>query len=175
MVTKIICLMSCQEWEEKSRRLEGVEIESCSSLVVGVFWSRVCVCVMKIVSWNITGLGGFEKRREVNQLVREKQPFILCIQETKMVLLDDHVCKTMWGDVNMDFSFQPSVGASSGLAIIWDKKEVEVLSSTSFEHVLMVAGKFVKSGEHFVLFNVYAPCDVNRQEGLWDSISDRLW
>jgi exonuclease III len=128
----------------------------------------VSVCVMKLVSWNVRGLGGFEKRREVSRLVREKQPFILCIQETKLAVLDDYVCKAMWGDVNVDFSFQPSVGASGGLAIIWDTNEVEVWSSMSLDHVLVVDGKFVKSGEHFVLFNVYAPCDVNRQEALWE-------
>jgi len=31
---------------------------------------------MKIISWNVRGLGGFEKRREVCQLVREKKPFM---------------------------------------------------------------------------------------------------
>jgi len=141
---------------------------------VGGRRSRVWVCVMKIVSWNVRGLGGFAKRREVTQLVREKQPFILCIQETKLVLLDVQSCIALWGDVNVDFSFQPSVGASGGLATLWDKKEVDVWLSMSFEHMLVIAGKFVKSGEQFILFNVYAPCDVHRQEALWVSISHRL-
>jgi hypothetical protein len=44
--------------------------------------------VMKIISWNVRGLGGSEKRREVSQLVREKKPFILCIQETKLSIID---------------------------------------------------------------------------------------
>jgi hypothetical protein len=39
--------------------------------------------LMKLISWNVRGLGGFEKRREVRQLVREKCPFIFCIQESK--------------------------------------------------------------------------------------------
>jgi len=43
---------------------------------------------MKIISWNVRGLGGFEKRREVCNLVREKKPLILCIQETKLVSID---------------------------------------------------------------------------------------
>jgi len=34
---------------------------------------------MKIVSWNVRGLGGFEKRREVRKLVGEKKSSILCI------------------------------------------------------------------------------------------------
>jgi len=75
-----------------------------------------CVIVMKLISWNIRGLGGFEKRRKVCQLVREKQQFILCIQETKLPVFD----------------------VTKLLVTIWDTKEVEVWSSMSFEHVLVI-------------------------------------
>jgi len=67
---------------------------------------------MKLISWNVWGLGGFEKRREVKLLVREKCPFILCLQETKLVIFDDMVCKSIWGDTSVSYSFQPSEGAS---------------------------------------------------------------
>jgi exonuclease III len=43
--------------------------------------------VMKIISWNVRGLGGHEKRREVCQLMRNKQPFIFCIQERSYLFL----------------------------------------------------------------------------------------
>ena len=39
-------------------------------------------------------------------------------------------------------------------------------SSTSFDHVLMIMGRFYKSNEQFVVFNVYAPCDVTSQQAL---------
>ena len=134
-----------------------------------------CLCVvMKIISWNVCGLGWFEKRREVGQLVREKKHFILCIQETKLVSFDVHLCKSFLGDNDVAFSYQPSVGASGGLVTVWDTKEVEVWSSMSFEHVLVISGRFVKTEENFVLFNVYSPCDVIRQEALWISMSTRL-
>jgi len=44
---------------------------------------------MKILSYNVRGLGGGEKRVEVRRLVTEKNPFILCIQESKLILVDD--------------------------------------------------------------------------------------
>lgn len=31
---------------------------------------------MKLLSFNVRGLGGWEKRREVQRLVREKNPFV---------------------------------------------------------------------------------------------------
>jgi len=132
------------------------------------------VFVMKIISWNVRGLGGFEKKREVSQLVREKKSFILCIQETKLSVIDGLVCKSIRGDTNVDFSFQASRGASGGLVTLWDVKEVEVWSSSQLEHVLGIHGRFVKSGEEFFMLNVHAPCDISRQQTLWYNISLRL-
>jgi len=34
---------------------------------------------MTLLSWNVRGLGGMEKRREVRLLVGEKKPFIICL------------------------------------------------------------------------------------------------
>jgi hypothetical protein len=101
---------------------------------------------MKIISWNVRGLGGF----------------------------DMLVCKSIWSDINVDFSFQQSRGASGGLLTLWDCTEVEVWSSFQFEHVLGIQGRFVKTWEEFTLLNVYASCDVSCQQALWFKISQRL-
>ena len=134
-----------------------------------------CVYIaVKLLSWNVRGLGGAEKRKEVSKLVRENNPFILCIQESKLPVFDAFVCKSIWGEGTVDYSYQPSVGASGGIVTIWDLSEVEVWSTVSFDHVLAVAGRFVQSGELFVVFNVYAPCDSSRQQALWNVLSSRI-
>ena len=61
---------------------------------------------MKVVSWNVRGLGGLEKRREERKLVGEKSPFILCLQETKLAVCDDILCTSLWGDPNHAFSYR---------------------------------------------------------------------
>ncbi|ERN18308.1 hypothetical protein AMTR_s00055p00181930 [Amborella trichopoda] len=43
---------------------------------------------MKVVSWNIKGLGGDMKRRLLRRLVRAQKPHIFLLQETKIALLD---------------------------------------------------------------------------------------
>ena len=107
------------------------------------------------------GLGGLEKRKELRKLVDEKKPFILCLQETKLVVCDDFLCTSVWGDINHDFSFRPSMGASGGLLTMWDTKEVEVWSS-------------VRNNEEFYVFNIYAPCEPRAKQELWASLADRL-
>jgi exonuclease III len=36
---------------------------------------------MKIASYNVRGVGGFEKRIEVRRVVADKKSFVLCLQE----------------------------------------------------------------------------------------------
>ncbi|KEH25499.1 endonuclease/exonuclease/phosphatase family protein [Medicago truncatula] len=129
---------------------------------------------MKLVSWNIRGLGGVEKKREVRSLLKEKSLFIVCLQETKLQVCDDGICSSMWDLKLMAFSFRPSQGASGGLLNVWDLTEVDVWSTVSLKHVLVIHGRFLKSNEEFHLFNIYAPCDSQARRVLWESLSLRL-
>lgn len=74
---------------------------------------------MKLLSWNIRGLGGVEKHREVRLLVGEKLPWIVCLQETKLSVFSSALVASLWGNSNFNFSFRPSEGASGGLLIMW--------------------------------------------------------
>jgi hypothetical protein len=87
---------------------------------------------------------------------------------------DDSVCSSMWEVQSMAFSFRPSIGASGGLLTACDRSEVEVWATTSFEHIFVIHGRFLKSNEEFYVFNVYAPCDNRDQEVLWESLSVRI-
>jgi len=113
---------------------------------------------MKVMSYNVRGLGGVEKRSEVCRLVREKVPFVLCIQESKLAMVDDILVTSLWGNSERAFSFQPSIGASGGLLSVWDTTVVDVWLTMSFIHVLMIKGRVILTGQEFVIVNVYAPC-----------------
>jgi len=77
----------------------------------------------------------------------------------------------MWGDPKHAYSYQPSREASGGLLIMWDTMEVEVWSTVSQDHVLIIHGKFLRTNEEFYLFNIYAPCDSPTKQQLWVSLS----
>jgi hypothetical protein len=54
---------------------------------------------MRLLSWNVRGLGGLEKRKEVRGLLNEKRLCIVCIQETKLGVCDDFFKCFSVGDV----------------------------------------------------------------------------
>ena len=132
---------------------------------------RGVVFPMKLMSYNVRGLGGGEKRVEVRKLVSEKQPFVLCIQESKLEVIDDWMIKSLWGDAACGYSYQPSRGASGGLVTVWDTSCVTVWFTMSFNHVLVIKGMVNQTTEDFIIFNVYAPCDSEAKRALWDKLS----
>jgi len=65
---------------------------------------------MKILSWNVRGLGGIVKRPEVRKLLSKNNPSIICLQEMKMSVIDEALCLSLWGDVSHSYSFRPDEG-----------------------------------------------------------------
>lgn len=63
---------------------------------------------------------------------------------------------------------------SGGMIIIWDCLEVEVWLSFTFNHVLLINGRFVKTNEEFILVNVYVPFDVATKKPLSNILLERL-
>jgi len=70
---------------------------------------------IRIFSWNVRGVGGFEKRKEVWKLVLEKKSFYLVVTKTKLYVADDYLCFSIWGSTSIGFSFWSLVCASGGL------------------------------------------------------------
>ena len=96
---------------------------------------------------------------------------MMCIQESKLGVVDDWMIKSIWSDVACGYSYQPSVGASGGLVTVWDTSYVNVWFTMSFRHVLVIKGTVVSTAENFTVVNVYAPCDSEAKRALWDALS----
>jgi len=126
---------------------------------------------MKLLSFNVRGLGGWEKRREIQRLVWERNPFVFCIQETKLQVIDDFACRSLWGSETYGFSYRPSLRAAGGILTLLNSNDVDVQVSTSFENVLTIKGRFIKSGVAFAIANIFAPYDNGGRVHLWERIA----
>ncbi|GAU29337.1 hypothetical protein TSUD_227080 [Trifolium subterraneum] len=119
----------------------------------------------------VKGKGGaLEKRREIRKLVLEKRVDILCIQESKMEVVDDSLILSLWGPGEVNFSFVPSVGASGGIITLWNPCVVNVWSSIRVENCLIINGNYIQSQTNFFLANIYASCDEQRRVCLWNAL-----
>jgi len=51
---------------------------------------------------------------------------------------------------------------------VWDSSRLDVWSTMSFGHVLVIRGRVTMIAEEFIIFNVYAPCDTVAKRELWE-------
>lgn len=129
-------------------------------------WS---VGIMKVISYNARGLAVVRKRWRFDINPRKKF-FCGVYSGIKVEFIDNFLIKSIWGDAPCDYSYQPSVGASGGLITMWDKSLIDVCSSMSFAHVIVVSGRVILTGEDVVVVNVYAPCEQIAKRDLWDRL-----
>lgn len=75
---------------------------------------------MKILSYNIRGLGGRVKKEEVRGLIGKFCPDFVCLQETKYC---DHMSfnpLSIWGsNVNAGWAAKDAIGQSGGIWSSW--------------------------------------------------------
>ncbi|GAU46155.1 hypothetical protein TSUD_401590 [Trifolium subterraneum] len=78
----------------------------------------------RILSYNVRCLGAVEKRREFRRLISERRVDVLCIQESKMEVVEESLIRYLWGSDsdNVDF-FLANVYApceSAGRVNLWN-------------------------------------------------------
>ena len=73
---------------------------------------------MKIISWNIRGLGSRKKRRVVKDFLRFQNLDVVMFQETKREVCDRRFVGSVWLVRNKEWAALPACGASGGILII---------------------------------------------------------
>lgn len=51
---------------------------------------------MKVLSWNVRGLGGVDRRLLVKEIVRKNKVSIVMLQETKLSSMLEALVRDMW-------------------------------------------------------------------------------
>lgn len=52
---------------------------------------------MKILSYNVRGLGSSVKKNELKDLINKHKIEFCCVQETRLKLISNVDCKLIWG------------------------------------------------------------------------------
>ena len=58
---------------------------------------------VRIISWNVRGLNEQDKRLRVRNLIRKWGPDVVCLQKTKIGLINRAVIRSLWGGVLSPF------------------------------------------------------------------------
>lgn len=129
---------------------------------------------MKIGSYNIRGLGGRAKKKEVQQIVKNQKLDLLCLQETKMENVSRCDGGALWDGDYFDWVWQQSQGAAGSLFIMWRTTIFTLQQSFQGDGFIGVRGLWGINRIEITLVNVYAPCDSGRKAQLWHNIRDLM-
>ncbi|KAH7660831.1 Exodeoxyribonuclease III protein [Dioscorea alata] len=79
---------------------------------------------MKILSWNVRGLGRPSKRHLVKDFIFSSRADVVCLQESKLQDLHTSTWRSIGGSRLNTFDFLPALGTSGGIIIAWDSSQV---------------------------------------------------
>lgn len=81
---------------------------------------------MKIIPWNVKGLGRQKKNTSIKDILRKVKPDIVMIQETEKVNLD-RKCLFSFGEVETKIgSLFPSIDSARGMSTAWKTNPFEM-------------------------------------------------
>lgn len=125
---------------------------------------------MKIISWNVRGLGNGNKRRIVREGLLRSSPDIIILQETKLMDVDRAVVSGVWGSRFREWCFLPSVGSRGGIIIAWDVRKVKVVESLIGNYSVSI--KIMEEDNiMWWLSGVYGPATYHNREEFWEELA----
>jgi hypothetical protein len=125
---------------------------------------------MIISSFNIRGLGGRVKRNKLKEMVRKEKLDFLALQETKLEIIPDSLCLSIWGDDDCCWAYLPSMGNSGGILSIWRKSSSRLIFSFIGEGFVGVCLEWGVEKHVCFVVNIYSKCDMEGKRRLWNSL-----
>ena len=99
--------------------------------------------LMKILTWNIRGVGRQEKRgkiRKIRKILKERNVNLALLQETKRVAISDKEVKALWEGKKIKYMAVDSEGLVGGLFCIWDPKVFQIHDCFSNNRFILLLG-----------------------------------
>lgn len=112
---------------------------------------------MKILTWNIRGLGLQEKRGSIRRFIRKNKVDILLLHKTKREEMANLLPKEIGGVRDSGSFCKPTAGHSGGLLIIWNPSVFKVSAKRMDDRSISIKGPLVGEGVEIGIANVYGP------------------
>uniref|UniRef100_K7KVD7 Endonuclease/exonuclease/phosphatase domain-containing protein n=1 Tax=Glycine max TaxID=3847 RepID=K7KVD7_SOYBN len=119
---------------------------------------------MKIITYNIRGLGRGLKWALIRKLVKKERADMLCLQETKREVIDKKVCQALWGDSDASWELQPACNSAGGLLCIWNEETFKLENKLIGNGSIYLEGIWLTDGGKVMIVNIYLSCICQRMQ-----------
>ncbi|KAK8684060.1 hypothetical protein V6N13_040097 [Hibiscus sabdariffa] len=125
---------------------------------------------MRVLSWNVRGLGAVLKRRAILALLQKHEVEMAFFQETKLVEINVPLVKQVWWSDSFFFDFVPSIGLSGEILVVWDPSKFVAALVTHDPNFLCLRGHWVSDSWESLMIAVYVPCVRSERHDLWERL-----
>ncbi|GMJ03184.1 hypothetical protein HRI_003987600 [Hibiscus trionum] len=129
---------------------------------------------MKLISWNVRGLGGSAKRRYVREVLRKNDVDMAMLQETKLEEWPKSWLANLWGTDNFESVFAPSISASGGILVMWEVSKFNLEQVEVERNFIVMRGRWLQDDMTCGIVVVYALSELDGQQAVWAAILDKI-
>ncbi|XP_028096963.1 uncharacterized protein LOC114296821 [Camellia sinensis] len=124
---------------------------------------------MKLLSWNIRGVGRSEKRRKIRIIVQKRMVDVLFRQETKKAGVFEELVKSVWPYDDMEYMSVDADGFSGGILSVWKASVFSLAKCCSLRNFIILSGMILPCF-NCAFINVYSPNDIARRGVVWNAL-----
>lgn len=122
---------------------------------------------MKLLSWNIRGLGKNEKKGMLKKLLRVRNVDFLLIQESKLRSVNNFFVNSIWGHSSFGFFEVETNESKGGLLCVWNSELFSLIQACNNRNFLLLYDS-ISPNFYCTIVNVYGPCSIADKKKLWD-------
>uniref|UniRef100_A0A8R7VHU8 Endonuclease/exonuclease/phosphatase domain-containing protein n=1 Tax=Triticum urartu TaxID=4572 RepID=A0A8R7VHU8_TRIUA len=131
----------------------------------------VLYCIMRILNWNVRGLGEDDKCSLVRDTITSCCPSVICLQETKLSSVSPLKLRAFLPMHLKEHVVTLSDGTAGGVLVAWDPAAVmgQVVALHKFHVTVRMSSTTTNTS--FLLTTVYAPCLNSERPSFFDVVS----
>lgn len=129
---------------------------------------------MKILFWNVRGLGNAGRRKLLLELVNKHNFDCICLQETIKTSFRQRELYRFAGQKNMAGAWPPCSGHSGGMLLGFDKDLADIYDEDMGNFFQSVHVRMKADGFEWMLVNIYGPAHDDRKLEFLEEIQTKI-
>ena len=125
---------------------------------------------LSILSWNVRGLNCPGRRSTIRETILATPCHLVCLQETKIELVDPFIASYLGGQRLKNFAQRPANGTRGGILLLWDNDVVDVKDVSIGVFFLSCNVTIKESNTIFKLTTVYGPTRSNLKDAFFQEL-----
>lgn len=130
---------------------------------------------MKLMSYNIRGVGSQIKKKEIQESIRKFKLDVTCLQESKIEGATEEICRSICGSNDCGWAASDSIGRSGGIITLWNPNKFIASSTWNMQGAVVVNGVWGTDRLRCCIVNVYAACPLGERLDLWDRLQSIIF